>query len=221
MKLIDLIGKKFGIWTVISKAESINGNTRWDCLCECGNKKTFRGMSLRRNIGTFCECSAADESTKRRLRHGYSGKIDEYRIWICMINRCYNKNDISYLWYGGAGVTICDKWRNDFTLFLEDMGMRPSKNHSIDRIDGSVGYSPENCRWASRSLQSYNQRISSRNKSGIKGVRWREGVSGKKGRWVANINKDRKRYNIGSFENLEDAIIARKEAEIKYWGKSS
>lgn len=78
-----------------------------------------------------------------------------YRLWKAMRQRCNNPNATKYYLYGGKGVTICDRW-NDFWLFVEDMDNRPSPRHTIDRKDGSKGYSPDNCRWATPAEQNRN-----------------------------------------------------------------
>jgi len=89
--------------------------------------------------------------------HGL-GKAPEYAIWNGMKQRCYNPNVQSYPRYGGAGVTICDEWREDFTAFYRDMGPRPSPQHSIERRDNSKGYEPSNCHWATLDEQANNKR---------------------------------------------------------------
>lgn len=60
--------------------------------------------------------------------------------------------------YGGRGITVCDRWRNDFATFLADIGPRPSMKHSIDRINSDGNYEPANCRWILLSEQSGNTR---------------------------------------------------------------
>ena len=88
---------------------------------------------------------------------GGVGRSVEYRLWSGMKDRCFNKNEQDYPYYGGAGITVCERWLT-FEPFLADMGRRPSPKHSLDRIDGTGNYEPGNVRWATRSLQNYNRR---------------------------------------------------------------
>jgi hypothetical protein len=82
----------------------------------------------------------------------------EHNIWASARYRCHNPNAASYKHYGGRGITMCDAWRENFSDFFEYLGPRPSKKHSIDRIDNDRGYEPGNVRWATRKMQSKNRR---------------------------------------------------------------
>src|SRR5690606_36132486 len=81
-------------------------------------------------------------------------KMPEYQTWLRIKKRCHNPLDKSYPQYGGRGIEVCQEWRESFQAFLRDMGPRPSPHHSIDRLDGTKGYSPDNCRWATKEEQA-------------------------------------------------------------------
>lgn len=89
----------------------------------------------------------------------------EYSIWSGIIQRCTNPRQPSYPRYGGRGINICDRWRRSFAAFLEDVGPRPSPQHSIDRVDNDGNYEPSNCRWATAAEQRLNQRPRGPNRS--------------------------------------------------------
>lgn len=81
-----------------------------------------------------------------------------YRKWQHMIQRCHNPNDRDYPQYGGRGITVCDRWRYSFAAFIEDVGTAPSERHTLDRIDNSKGYEPNNVKWATQKEQANNRR---------------------------------------------------------------
>lgn len=113
-------------------------------LCAAHYRRRVKGQSLRGRI--------------KRRRFGFRISITpEYRAWTGMWTRCTNKKDIMYHHYGGRGITVCAKW-DSFEKFLKDMGHRPSKLHSIDRINNDRGYSKNNCRWSVRTEQIRNRR---------------------------------------------------------------
>lgn len=89
-------------------------------------------------------------------KHGMSYSA-EYSCWRSIIKRCHNKNHDSFKYYGGRGVSVCDEWRSSFSAFFCHIGPRPSKRHSVDRIDGSKNYEPGNVRWATPSEQANNR----------------------------------------------------------------
>lgn len=91
-------------------------------------------------------------------KHGHAGKhvkTSEYNIWRAMRARCANPKNPDYKSYGGRGISVCERWQ-DFSIFLSDMGERPSKNHSLDRIDNDGNYEPGNVRWATIQEQASN-----------------------------------------------------------------
>ena len=94
----------------------------------------------------------------RCLVNGKSRKLPEYRHWINMKSRCFNPNVPNFKNYGGRGITVCERWKDDFSAFFADMGPRPSKRHTIDRKENSGNYEPKNCRWATHSEQGRNRR---------------------------------------------------------------
>lgn len=83
--------------------------------------------------------------------------LPEYNCWVKMWGRCSNPRAHNYKWYGGRGITVCERWQS-FKTFLDDMGNRPSPTHSIDRIDFNGNYEPSNCRWATKLEQGRNSR---------------------------------------------------------------
>ncbi len=143
-----------------------------------------------------------------------------YATYTSMKQRCYNKKVPNFPDYGGRGIKMCDRWLgiNGFTNFLADMGDAPTwsntKNSrsdwSVDRIDNNKGYSKENCKWSTRHQQAANQR----NKIGVIGVKFDKS----RNKWQVGLVIDKKRVLSKRFANYEDAVKARKDAELKYLG---
>lgn len=151
-------GETFGRLTVISFSHVDScGDAYWKCTCSCGETSIRKGSSLRRGHVKSCGCWYKEKS----LKHGHSKggvRSSEYTCWKSLRSRCLNKNDRGYSRYGGRGITVCKRWRDSFEAFLEDMGLKPSPKHSIDRINNNKGYSKSNCRWALLVTQARNRR---------------------------------------------------------------
>jgi hypothetical protein len=156
---IDLTGKVFGRLTVVSEnsIKSLSGGIRWNCQCECGKTTIAMGSNLRNGDTKSCGCYMIDKNTESNITHGMSRSL-EYNIWRGINRRCSNPGDKAYHYYGGKGITVCDQWLNSFEAFYEDMGPRPSPDHSIDRRENDKGYYKDNCRWATRVEQQNNRR---------------------------------------------------------------
>jgi hypothetical protein len=162
-RLIDLSGQTFGRWQVLSRGPNMNGKPGWLCRCQCGTEKHVSGSNLRLALSLSCGCYSRELTGEMSRTHGGSGYSSErhpnYVIWQGMKNRC---RDASNPKYGGRGITICARWlegedgKTGFECFIEDMGVRPSKLHSIDRRDNDGNYEPANCRWRTPKEQARN-----------------------------------------------------------------
>ena len=195
-----MIGKKFGKLTVLSEIE---GKKLFIlCKCDCGNYKIARKNNIRAGHTKSCGCLYGTH----RL-----SKTPVYQTWCSIIQRCLNKNSTIYKHYGGRGIKICDRWLK-FENFYSDMGKKPN-GLTIERKDNSLDYQPDNCIWTTQTEQNRNRRIFKTNKTGVTGIHF----YAKTNKYIAEITKDYKKINLGSFDTVEEAAIARKAGEEKYW----
>ena len=174
--ILDYVGQKFGRLTVTNETRKVLDErkgvfrTQVKCICDCGNEKWAKPVSLFNGDCTSCGCRFAE--TKKELgQRRHSGEIYSsgnykhglkdtrlYSIWSNMKTRCYNPNADNYKWYGAKGISVCEEWRNNFKNFY-DWSMSNGYNDGleIDRINPDLGYCPENCRWITHHQQVLNQ----------------------------------------------------------------
>ena len=153
-----IIGSRFTRWTVSSLPFKIKSRQVVSCRCDCGTEKSVRISKLRDGTSKSCGCWRNDSLTT----HGMTAKAvrkdsHEYWIWNMVVQRCTNPRVKNWNDYGGRGITVCDSWLK-FESFYADMGPRPGRGYSLERIDNDGGYHNGNCKWATRMDQSKNKR---------------------------------------------------------------
>ncbi len=149
------------------KASKTKGSSWY--LCSCGKKKKCCDAKVRCGHTKSCGCLRTEtlrncailrnKTSPPAKTHGRSS-TPEYRAWLKMRERCNRKCNDNYGWYGGRGIKVCKRWENSFENFYADMGDKPGPAFSLDRICNSRGYTPSNCRWATKKQQAENRRTS-------------------------------------------------------------
>ncbi len=154
----DATGKQFGRLLAISPERQSSNGTYWLFKCSCGKEHVARlntvKYSLKKNGNVSCGCYELENKTK----HGYR-KVNNthraYAAYISMMDRCYNKNNNGYQWYGAKGVTVCDEWKDNPAAFVEwsiangwEKGLHIDKDILCEELGISPHiYSPETCQW--------------------------------------------------------------------------
>lgn len=207
---LELTGQRFGKLVVIEYAGmDKHSRTLWKCRCDCGKEVIEIGTLLNKGRQNSCGCM------KGRYRHGLT-HTRLYNAYDNMIKRCYDKRIISYPYYGGRGIKVCDEWldkksgRDSFFAWAIQNGY--SDDLTLDRIDHEGNYEPDNCRWADRHTQVLNRRVS-KSKLGVRGVYERDG------RYVASIRPNGKLIHLGTYDTIAQAKAARQDAELEYFGQ--
>lgn len=171
-----VVGVNYNGLVVLGRTRTANGHLFAWCRCTCGKEWRVNEYNLRSGNTKSCGCYATSvrrsprpsmrvkrDPKPKRVKHGATSgsgyRSPEYRSWLKMKERCLNPNHVHYDRYGGRGVKVCERWSNSFVAFLEDMGSKPTTDHSIDRFPEKDGnYEPGNCRWATDKEQNRNLR---------------------------------------------------------------
>lgn len=204
-KVVDLTGSRFGYLIAIErKYPRHEGQAfRWICKCDCGMVRDYNYASL--TTGKTKSCGLSCPMKVHPLR----GTPTE-TSWRKLLSR------VKY-YEGYRDVSVCDRWNpatgGSFENFIEDMGARPW-GCSLNRVRGAKIYSKETCEWATLSVQSFDQKLSSDNTSGRTGVKWRKD----RGKWEAEIKVERNTIRLYYGDSFEEACEARDAAELKYYG---
>lgn len=222
----DYSNQKYGRLTTLKEVDpyiSPGGDyktRKYLCKCECGNEVSVMITSLRSGNTQSCGCINSERITKQNkekaIYDGYS-QNKHFSRWKGMIERCYYPKHKDYHNYGGRGITVCEEWREHPKAFIEWIEKEGNykKGLSLDRINNDGNYEPSNCKFSTATKQSLNRNTMSSNTSGYPGV-----TRHTNNRWRARINVNKKRISLGVYATKEEAINARKEAEIKHYGKT-
>jgi hypothetical protein len=239
-KAEDLTGQKFGRWTVISQGPSTSGReTRWWCKCDCGNQelKLVRKNGLKNGTSRSCGCLQKEIASSIRKKHNEYNLSGEYGVGFTINYDSYGRNEFyfdlddyekikDYCWYFNkrdylqASDIHNDTQSTRKIVQLHQLVLPTDINHVPDHIHGESSKNDnrkENLREVTISQNAMNVKIRTNNTSGVTGVCWNK----KSNKYRAYIQKDGKNHNLGFFVNFEDAVKARKEAELKYFGEYS
>ena len=193
----------------LSKEEANGKRGLYLCKClMCGKLYKRTVESIKRSKAKMCiSCSNKLKWTK----HGLSNN-PLYFVFKNMHDRCEKSKNIKYNDYGGRGIKVCKEWEDTedgLKSFINWSNSNGYKNGlQIDRIDNDKGYSSDNCRWVTVSQNNFNRR-------NTKGYRFHQG------KWEAYITVNKKTIHLGRFSTEEEALDARKVAELKYFGEYS
>ncbi|KKL89402.1 hypothetical protein LCGC14_1915050 [marine sediment metagenome] len=158
---IDITGLRYGRLVVLKENRRIKDEPlKWLCQCDCGNTVSLRAIDLKSQNTQSCGCFRRETTSKTFMTHGNTKNYTntpEYAAWKRAKKRCYNRNDKSYKYYGGRGITMCKEWLNSFEQFLKDMGKRPD-GLTLERVNNDGNYEASNCKWAIWKEQRNNRR---------------------------------------------------------------
>ena len=172
--------------------------------CKCGKEFECKIRHVKDGTTKSCGCYYIEFQKQRSKDSKHLRKHPLYDAWSNIVQRCTNPKNESYPYYGAKGITICNEWRNSSETFINwclDNGWK--KGLEVDRVDGLKGYSPNNCRITTKTVNNRNRVISPKNKTGY------IGVSAYRSRFCAKISLNNKSKHIGVYSTPKEAAIAR------------
>jgi len=208
------VGEKYGRLEVISEVFVEKGRKKVRTVCTCGDTRTVSVSNLIRGHTQSCGCLREERKIKAATKHGYS-KTPLRKIHNNMMSRCYNPKATGYEYYGGKGITVCKEWHElkGFGDWATSIGYR--EGLSIERINVSQNYEPNNCTWIKKNEQSINQSISINNKSGYPGVFFDKS----RGKYTVSASENGKSIYLGRFVSKEDAVATKRKDEVARYGR--
>lgn len=150
---IDITGQTIHYWTFLKPL----GGGKWLAKCQCGNEKEILSTNVKKGKSKSCGCRKGELLISSKGTHGLS-KTPIYRTYRNMISRCSLECADSYHIYGARGISVCDRWKESFQNFYDDMGSGFQPGLSIDRIDVNGNYEKSNCKWSTTKEQARNTR---------------------------------------------------------------
>lgn len=218
----DKTGDRYGKLVVLKRNEE--NNKKWDCICDCGNPTTVQNGHLTTGHTQSCGCLVKEKAGQYKKEYNEYDLTGEYgvgrdasgNIFTFSLNKYdlikdfyIRKNTLGYFYISG-------KEKQGETIHRIVMGLKKGDGMVVDHINHDKSDNrDENLRICTQKENSYNHKAHKISKSGIVGVHWSENRK----RWIVQLKRNRKNMHYSSHIDLEDAIIARKEAELKYFGE--
>lgn len=177
----EVVGKRFNRLEITGVIGVQDSSTIVSFLCECGQEGEAPMWRIASGAKRSCGCLRREKTVERNTIHGLTHR-PEYKVWVNIHTRCYNPKSKSFSRYGAKGIVMSDVWRDSFEAFYRDMGPRPSPRHSVERVQNHLGYSADNCVWATLSEQARNKSTS---------IRYTlEGVTKTLKEWASDVGLD-------------------------------